>query len=188
VGPIEWLRPYTDDVLPQLGTDGVKNLVVVPISFVSEHIETLEEIDIEYRALAEQNGISSWRRCPALNTDATFINDMADLVVEALESPVQTVTEACVVNNCDIQGEGCGERSDRSYRSGRSDRKNGIVSPPPLPVADMALEERIGLLDQTPAEARSAEMLNGRLAMIGVTGTLLMELLQGKGIMHLFGL
>ena len=44
VGPIEWLRPYTDDVLPELGEKGVKNLVVVPISFVSEHIETLEEV------------------------------------------------------------------------------------------------------------------------------------------------
>lgn len=47
VGPIEWLRPYTDDKLEELGKKGVKNLVVVPISFVSEHIETLEEIDIE---------------------------------------------------------------------------------------------------------------------------------------------
>jgi len=61
VGPIEWLRPYTDDVLPDLGQQGVKNLVVVPISFVSEHIETLEEIDMEYRELAEENGINNWR-------------------------------------------------------------------------------------------------------------------------------
>jgi len=61
VGPIEWLRPYTDDVLPDLGQQGVKNLIVVPISFVSEHIETLEEIDMEYRELAEENGINNWR-------------------------------------------------------------------------------------------------------------------------------
>ncbi|GMH72126.1 hypothetical protein TL16_g05836, partial [Triparma laevis f. inornata] len=100
VGPIEWLRPYTDDVLPTLGSSGVKNLVVVPISFVSEHIETLEEIDIEYKELALESGITNWRRCPALNTDETFINDMADLVVESLQSPTLTVTEACVNNNC----------------------------------------------------------------------------------------
>jgi protoporphyrin/coproporphyrin ferrochelatase len=99
VGPIEWLRPYTDDVLPELGEMGVRNLVVVPISFVSEHIETLEEIDIEYRELAEESGITHWRRCPAPNTDPTFIKDMADMVYEALMEPSQTVTEACVSNN-----------------------------------------------------------------------------------------
>lgn len=99
VGPIEWLRPYTDDVLPELGESGVQNLVVVPISFVSEHIETLEEIDIEYRELAEESGVKNWRRCPAPNTDPTFIADMADMVYEALMEPAQTVTETCVANN-----------------------------------------------------------------------------------------
>mmetsp|Transcript_30975 Transcript_30975/g.56157 ORF Transcript_30975/g.56157 Transcript_30975/m.56157 type:complete len:476 (+) Transcript_30975:108-1535(+) len=101
VGPVEWLRPYTDDVLPSLGEQGVKNLVVVPISFVSEHIETLEEIDIEYRELAEESGITNWRRSPALNTDATFIDDMADMVADALNEPSLSVTEACVANNVD---------------------------------------------------------------------------------------
>jgi len=99
VGPIEWLRPYTDDVLPELGESGVQNLVVVPISFVSEHIETLEEIDIEYRELAEESGVKNWRRCPAPNTDPTFIADMADMVYEALMAPAQTVTETCIANN-----------------------------------------------------------------------------------------
>jgi len=154
VGPIEWLRPYTDDVLPQLGEQGVKNLVVVPISFVSEHIETLEEIDIEYRELAEENGIENWKRCPALNYDATFINDMADLVVDSLNSPIQTVTEACVRNNCDIE--------------------------------DKTLDERVGIA--TRDEAQVAERLNGRIAMLGVVSTLLLELASGKSILHLFGL
>jgi ferrochelatase len=99
VGPVEWLRPYTDDVLPSLGEEGVKNLVVVPISFVSEHIETLEEIDIEYRELALESGITNWRRSPALNTDASFIDEMADMVAEALNEPSQSITEACVANN-----------------------------------------------------------------------------------------
>lgn len=76
---------YTDDVLPELAQSGVRNLVVVPISFVSEHIETLEEIDLEYRELAESSGITNWRRCPALNTDPDFIDDMADMVVDALQ-------------------------------------------------------------------------------------------------------
>ncbi len=68
-------------VLEELGASGVKNLIVVPVSFVSEHIETLEEIDMEYRELAEHQGITHWRRVPALNTDSRFIGDMADLVV-----------------------------------------------------------------------------------------------------------
>ena len=78
---LDVFRPYTEEVLEELGHSGVKNLVVVPISFVSEHIETLEEIDIEYRELAEENGVINWRRVPALNTDENFIGDMADMVV-----------------------------------------------------------------------------------------------------------
>lgn len=49
VGPVEWLRPYTDDSIRYLAQRGVRSLLAVPISFVSEHIETLEEIDMEYR-------------------------------------------------------------------------------------------------------------------------------------------
>lgn len=49
VGPVEWLRPYTDDSIRYLAQRGVTSLLAVPISFVSEHIETLEEIDVEYR-------------------------------------------------------------------------------------------------------------------------------------------
>ena len=49
VGPVEWLRPYTDDKIREIGRAGVKNLAVVPVAFVSEHIETLEEIDGEYK-------------------------------------------------------------------------------------------------------------------------------------------
>jgi len=87
VGPVEWLQPYTDDALPELGAKGVKDLVVVPISFVSEHIETLQEIDIEYRELAEESGIENFRRVPAPNTHPLFIRALADLVLDALKSP-----------------------------------------------------------------------------------------------------
>lgn len=87
VGPVEWLQPYTEDAIASLAEQGVKQLVVVPISFVSEHIETLQEIDIEYREIAEEAGIETFRRVPALNTHPGFINDMADMVVEANNSP-----------------------------------------------------------------------------------------------------
>ena len=99
VGPVQWLKPYTESKLIELGEKGVKNLVVVPVSFVSEHIETLEEIDMEYRELAEENGITNWRRVSALNTDEGFIKDMAEMVVEALRNPSMTVGEASSQNS-----------------------------------------------------------------------------------------
>ena len=68
----------------ELGANGVKSLLAVPVSFVSEHIETLEEIDMEYRELAHESGIQNWGRVPALNTNPVFIDDLAEAVLEAL--------------------------------------------------------------------------------------------------------
>ncbi|PZV16350.1 MAG: ferrochelatase [Leptolyngbya sp.] len=93
VGPVEWLQPYTEDAIEQLAQQGVKDLVVVPISFVSEHIETLQEIDIEYREIAEEAGIHGFHRVPALNTHPRFIADMADMVTEALVAPRQLFSD-----------------------------------------------------------------------------------------------
>ncbi|MBD2462203.1 ferrochelatase [Oscillatoria sp. FACHB-1407] len=87
VGPVEWLQPYTEDAIAELAAQGVENLLVVPISFVSEHIETLQEIDIEYREIAEQAGIHHFQRVPALNTHPVFIEDLANMVVNALNNP-----------------------------------------------------------------------------------------------------
>ncbi|GAB2291002.1 hypothetical protein Dimus_025257 [Dionaea muscipula] len=84
VGPVQWLKPYTDEVLVELGQKGIKSLLAVPVSFVSEHIETLEEIDMEYKELALESGIENWGRVPALNCTATFIEDLAAAVIEAL--------------------------------------------------------------------------------------------------------
>lgn len=57
---------------------------VFDCSFVSEHIETLEEIDVEYQELALKSGIEKWGRVPALGCEATFISDLADAVIESL--------------------------------------------------------------------------------------------------------
>ena len=86
VGPVEWLKPYTDDALQELGEQGVKDLAVVPISFVSEHIETLQEIDIEYREVAEEAGIENFHRVPALNVYPGFIDSLANIVIDSLDS------------------------------------------------------------------------------------------------------
>merc|ERR1711924_594516 len=85
-GPVEWLQPYTDVKIRELAARGVTSLVVVPISFVSEHIETLEEIDGEYKELADEVGIERWERVPALGLDDDFIDDLAAAVIEALPS------------------------------------------------------------------------------------------------------
>jgi len=168
VGPIEWLRPYTDDVLPELGQKGVKNLVVVPISFVSEHIETLEEIDMEYRELAEENGIDHWRRCPALNTDTTFIDDMADMVVEALNEPSQSVTEVCVANNVEL-GEDLVSAEGVILSAGVGGAGTGGV-----------------LIGKNRIKFGDGERINGRIAIIGVLVSLALELMNGKPLMQLF--
>lgn len=93
VGPVEWLKPYTEEAIPELAEQGVETLLVVPISFVSEHIETLQEIDIEYRELAEEAGIHHFQRVPALNTHPVFIDDLADMVVSAVNAPSLKLAE-----------------------------------------------------------------------------------------------
>ncbi len=79
-GPVEWLEPQTDAALVELGKAGVKNVLVVPISFVSDHIETLYELDIMYSELAKAHGVVKYKRSPALNSRPSFIKALAELV------------------------------------------------------------------------------------------------------------
>jgi protoporphyrin/coproporphyrin ferrochelatase len=88
VGPVEWLQPYTEDIIPRLARQGVTDLLTVPISFVSEHIETLQEIDMEYRELAHESGIPNFRRVRTLNLEPDFIDQLANLVQEQLDDRV----------------------------------------------------------------------------------------------------
>ena len=94
VGPVEWLRPYTEEALEALGEAKTRDLVVVPISFVSEHIETLEEIDIEYRELATESGVVNFRRVRALDTYPPFIKGLADMVSASLDGPEVNLDQA----------------------------------------------------------------------------------------------
>lgn len=79
-GPVRWMTPGTDDEIIRLGSEGEKALLMVPVSFVSDHIETLEEIDLQYRMLAEQHGSPHFFRAPSLNDRSDFLDAMADLV------------------------------------------------------------------------------------------------------------
>ncbi len=86
VGPLEWIGPSTEAEIARAGRDGVA-LVVVPIAFVSEHSETLVELDIEYRRLAREAGVPVYVRAPTVGVGAAFIAGLADLVRQALADP-----------------------------------------------------------------------------------------------------
>jgi protoporphyrin/coproporphyrin ferrochelatase len=79
VGPLAWLGPSVEDELHAAGRDGVA-VVVAPISFVSEHSETLVELDIEYRRVAEHSGVPAYFRVPTVGTDPRFVAALAKLV------------------------------------------------------------------------------------------------------------
>ena len=83
VGPLEWIGPSTDAEIARAGAEG-KPVVVVPIAFVSEHSETLVELDIEYRRLAEEKGVPCYTRVATVDTGAIFIAGLAGLVRAAL--------------------------------------------------------------------------------------------------------
>ncbi|HKY05105.1 MAG TPA: ferrochelatase, partial [Blastocatellia bacterium] len=84
VGPVEWLRPSTDETIRELASRGTSQVLLVPVSFVSEHIETLYELDILYRDVAREVGIKEYRRVAALNCRPDFISALAGLVEENL--------------------------------------------------------------------------------------------------------
>ena len=85
VGPLEWIGPYTDREIERAGSEG-KPLIVAPIAFVSEHSETLVELDEDYRELARESGVPVYRRAATVGTDAAFIGALAGLVGRALGS------------------------------------------------------------------------------------------------------
>lgn len=83
VGPLKWLEPSTEAEIARAGEEGTA-IIVVPIAFVSEHSETLVELDIEYRRLAEAAGVPRYERVPALGVSAGFISALGTLVRAAL--------------------------------------------------------------------------------------------------------
>jgi ferrochelatase len=84
VGPVEWLTPATDATVRRLAGEGVEQLLMVPVSFVSEHSETLYEMDILYGELAQEVGIKHYLRVPTMNCRTDFIDALARLVERAI--------------------------------------------------------------------------------------------------------
>ena len=84
-GPVKWLTPSTEDKIQELAKEGVRNILMVPISFVSDHIETLYEIDILYKNLAGALGVQM-KRTESLNTHPVFIEALKDIVLKSLNN------------------------------------------------------------------------------------------------------
>jgi ferrochelatase len=80
VGPLKWIGPSTEDIIVENSKLG-KQIVLVPIAFVSEHSETLVELDIEYKELADKNGCKNYIRVPALGKNENYIKAMSNLII-----------------------------------------------------------------------------------------------------------
>jgi ferrochelatase len=92
VGPVKWLKPSIGEAVERLAEEGRKHLLIIPATFVSEHIETLHEINIDVRKYALTHGIHNFELMPALNDHPKFIQCLAELVQEQLASEVQPNT------------------------------------------------------------------------------------------------
>ena len=81
VGPLEWIGPSTEDEIERAGEEG-KNIIMVPVAFVSEHSETLVELDIEYKEIADESNVEKYIRIDTVQDRDMFINGLADLVMK----------------------------------------------------------------------------------------------------------
>jgi ferrochelatase len=90
-GPVKWLGPGTEETLRELGREGVRDVLVVPLSFVSDHIETLYEVDLLFADAAREAGITGYYRSEALNSSPLFIDALAGLVRDHRDVPAGAV-------------------------------------------------------------------------------------------------
>jgi ferrochelatase len=106
VGRLKWLTPYIQDEIANAGKEKVP-LVVVPISFVSEHSETLVELDIEYKTLAESIGVPAFIRVPTVSTHPQFISALAELCLATVQGKRQQQICPAICSKCFCKGRSC---------------------------------------------------------------------------------
>lgn len=104
VGPTKWLEPSTESCLKKAAQDNV-GVLIVPIAFVSEHSETLVELDIDYANYAKEIGIPSYTRIPALGCDENFIEALKQLVLNEVEQKAEK--QKCINFDCCLVGKHC---------------------------------------------------------------------------------
>ncbi len=112
VGPLKWIGPSTDEEIMRAGADRVP-AVVAPIAFVSEHSETLVEIEIEYRHLAEAHGVPFFARVPTVDAGPAFIAGLRRLVQDAVASR-RPIGSQCGGRLCPAQYGGCAQQGGKS--------------------------------------------------------------------------
>jgi ferrochelatase len=91
VGPVKWVGPTVQQAVEALVCDGHRNLIVVPVSFVSDHLETLYEIDLHYRRLALELGCERFERIDSLNASDDFVAFLANRVIKVFGGELSTV-------------------------------------------------------------------------------------------------
>ncbi|MBI1340602.1 ferrochelatase [bacterium] len=108
VGPLKWIGPPTDDAIRRAAADG-RSILLSPIAFVSEHIETLVELDDEYREVAEDAGVHVYLRAPALGVTGSFVDGLAELVEQTLADG-EPIRSHCGGRLCPAQWRDCPNR------------------------------------------------------------------------------
>jgi ferrochelatase len=110
VGPLKWIGPQTEESVEKAAKDG-KTILVSPVAFVSEHIETLVELDIDYAQLAREHGAKAYIRAPALGNEPGFIATLADLVEDAMtDREASPVRSSCGNRICPVNWRDCPNR------------------------------------------------------------------------------
>ena len=92
VGPLKWLKPSTAEMIEKLGLESKKHLLIIPISFVSDHVETIYELEIQYRRNAENSNIENYRVMQGLNDSTTFIDALKEITLKAMNDDKKKVS------------------------------------------------------------------------------------------------
>jgi ferrochelatase len=132
VGPVRWMQPDTRDVMRNLASRSIMNQLVWPIAFVSDHIETQHEIDIEFGQIAKDLGLHRFERVTNLNADDDFVRFLSDRVAAAAQDvAAHGVSLAARLLDDHPSGEGChrqpgGCLCGRYWQAGRQGRTKGV--------------------------------------------------------------
>ncbi len=106
VGPLKWIGPSTEAEIRRAAQDG-KAIVLYPLAFVSEHSETLVELDIDYRHLAQESGVATYLRVPTVGTHPAFVAGLAARVRTVLASPQTAICHGATAMPCERRHVGC---------------------------------------------------------------------------------
>lgn len=117
VGPLKWIGPSTEESLAAAARER-RGVVLCPVAFVSEHVETLVELDHEYAELAKELGLPHYIRAPALGATAPFIESLGNLVVQALTEPPGAIRSECGARLCPVSFKQCPNQRAPAERSG----------------------------------------------------------------------